>query len=243
MIAASLICRFTLDFLHIFFYFGVSDTSSASSNTYASYMLLFQADFDLCSECYNNEKFGTSMAPYDFILMESAKISGVSGESWTDQETLLLVEALELFGDNWNEIAEHVATKTKDQCILHFLQMPIEDSFLERGNDDDENIQEQMDPGSADRQTTESKVPQTKGIEDAKGKDHPVSTPVDDSRKEDASKAEISGENGASIAIDALKAAFQAVGYMPEQEGLPSFADAGNPVMALAAYLTRWNQM
>ncbi|KAG0462469.1 hypothetical protein HPP92_020945 [Vanilla planifolia] len=90
-------------------------------------------DFDLCFDCYNNGKFGSGMTPADFILMESVEETGVNGGSWTDQETLLLLEALELFGENWNEMAEHVATKTKAQCIMHFLQMPIEDPFLDVG--------------------------------------------------------------------------------------------------------------
>ena len=33
--------------------------------------------------------------------------------------------------DNWDTIAEKVATKTKEQCILHFLRMPIEDKFVD----------------------------------------------------------------------------------------------------------------
>jgi len=201
-------------------------------------ILILQADFDLCTECYNNEKFGSSMAPSDFILMEPAEVPGMSGGSWTDQETLLLLEALELFGENWNEIAEHVATKTKTQCILHFLQMPIEDPFLEAGNDADDNILDQTDGGSADRETNASEVPEEKEVGNAEGKDHTVSSPTDVSKRKDASELEVSCETGvsnASIAIDALKAAFQAVGYVPEQEELPSFAEAGNPVMALVS--------
>ncbi|ONK59623.1 uncharacterized protein A4U43_C08F8370 [Asparagus officinalis] len=195
-----------------------------------------QADFDLCSECYNNEKFGSDMSPSDFILMEPAEVPGVSGGSWTDQETLLLLEALELFGENWNEIAEHVATKTKTQCILHFLQMPIEDPFLEGSEDADENTQEQVDSGSANGENDASAVHETKEVE---SKDQPVSSPTDISKDKNDSEFEVSCENGVNIAIDALKAAFQAIGYMPEQEGLPSFAEAGNPVMALAAFLTK----
>jgi len=72
------------------------------------------------------------MSSSDFILMEPAEAPGVGSGKWTDQETLLLLEALEIFKENWNEIAEHVATKTKAQCMLHFLQMPIEDAFLDQ---------------------------------------------------------------------------------------------------------------
>ncbi|KAG0462477.1 hypothetical protein HPP92_020953 [Vanilla planifolia] len=57
-----------------------------------------QADFDQCFDCYNNDKLGSGMRPANFILMKSVKETGVNGGSWTDQETLLLLEALELFG-------------------------------------------------------------------------------------------------------------------------------------------------
>lgn len=85
------------------------------------------------------------MSPSDFILMEPADATGASSGKWTDQETLLLLEALELFSENWNEIAEHVATKTKAQCILHFVQMPIEDTFRDCDNEVDESQKEKAE--------------------------------------------------------------------------------------------------
>lgn len=36
-----------------------------------------------------------------------------------------------MYNDNWNEIAEHVGTKSKAQCILHFVRLPMEDGILE----------------------------------------------------------------------------------------------------------------
>ncbi|KAM4580547.1 SWI/SNF complex subunit SMARCC1 isoform 5-T5 [Odontesthes bonariensis] len=50
---------------------------------------------------------------------------------WTEQETLLLLEALEMFKDDWNKVSEHVGSRTQDECILHFLRLPIEDPYLE----------------------------------------------------------------------------------------------------------------
>ncbi|CAH0731849.1 unnamed protein product, partial [Brenthis ino] len=55
---------------------------------------------------------------------------GVRGREWTEQETLLLLEALELHRDDWNRVAAHVGTRTHDECILHFLRLPIEDPYL-----------------------------------------------------------------------------------------------------------------
>uniref|UniRef100_A0A8C1DJH2 SWI/SNF related BAF chromatin remodeling complex subunit C2 n=1 Tax=Cyprinus carpio carpio TaxID=630221 RepID=A0A8C1DJH2_CYPCA len=50
---------------------------------------------------------------------------------WTDQETLLLLEGLEMYKDDWNKVSEHVGSRTQDGCILHFLRLPIEDPYLE----------------------------------------------------------------------------------------------------------------
>ena len=40
-------------------------------------------------------------------------------------------QALEKYSENWDAIADHVGSKSKEQCILHFLRLPIEDPYLE----------------------------------------------------------------------------------------------------------------
>jgi SWI/SNF related-matrix-associated actin-dependent regulator of chromatin subfamily C len=52
-------------------------------------------------------------------------------QEWTDQELLLLLEGLEMYKDDWNKVCEHVGTRTQDECILKFLQLPIEDPYLD----------------------------------------------------------------------------------------------------------------
>ncbi|XP_033126540.1 SWI/SNF complex subunit SMARCC2-like [Anneissia japonica] len=73
-------------------------------------------------------------------MYATKKVQGAKGKAaaavskeWTDQETLLLLEALEMYKDNWNKVADHVESRTQDECILHFLRLPIEDPFLEDG--------------------------------------------------------------------------------------------------------------
>ena len=58
--------------------------------------------------------------------------AAVASRDWTDQETLLLLEGLEMFKDDWNKVAEHIGSRTQDECILHFLRLPIEDPYLEQ---------------------------------------------------------------------------------------------------------------
>ncbi|XP_031494682.1 SWI/SNF complex subunit SWI3D [Nymphaea colorata] len=225
-----------------------------------------QADFDLCSECYTDGKFGSGMTSADFILMEpGTEMSGTSSGSWSDQETLLLLEALELYGENWNEIAEHVATKTKAQCFLHFVRMPIEDVFIEREDTSDvtsphvpDSAAVDKDPpvapatgSSLDPPKAASEQPDTPS-EQVKNDSEPSQaengtageqpTPLPPPPPSDAVKPSDDGyvddaQENHNFAIDALKAAFQAVGSSFEPGGSLSFADAGNPVMALVGYL------
>lgn len=93
-----------------------------------------KADVDLCASCYQNARYSTAMKPRDFIQMNSAGAHGANEESdpdaWTESETLLLLEALEMYGDNWTLVSEHVGSKGKTQCVVQFLRLPIEDTFL-----------------------------------------------------------------------------------------------------------------
>lgn len=203
------------------------------------------------------------MSSSDFILMEPAEAHGLTGGNWTDQETLLLLEALELYKENWNEIAEHVATKTKAQCILHFIQMPIEDSFLDCDDDDDANPKENVDIASVNDESSIPKdVPETTESKnspgeskaqissDETGKPEDVSTPkVEEKREkqhaedlrvgeetlkpETTSEVKIMDERDENCAVMALKEAFEALGYSPTPENPLSFAEVGNPVMAV----------
>ncbi|CAL1537084.1 unnamed protein product [Lymnaea stagnalis] len=69
----------------------------------------------------------------DIYTKKSHKDKNSSSRSreWNDQETLLMLEALELYKDDWNKVCEHVGSRTQDECILHFLRLPIEDPFLD----------------------------------------------------------------------------------------------------------------
>ncbi|XP_045561702.1 SWI/SNF complex subunit SMARCC2 isoform X4 [Salmo salar] len=60
-----------------------------------------------------------------------SKTAASAMRDWTEQETLLLLEGLEMYKDDWNKVSEHVGSRTQDECILHFLRLPIEDPYLE----------------------------------------------------------------------------------------------------------------
>ncbi|CAD5220336.1 unnamed protein product [Bursaphelenchus okinawaensis] len=69
--------------------------------------------------------------------LAAMKLKGAApGRDWDDQETLLLLEALEMYKDDWNRVADHVGSRTQDECILRLLQLPIQDPFLEEDGGD-----------------------------------------------------------------------------------------------------------
>lgn len=59
------------------------------------------------------------------------KAAATLSREWTEQETLLLLEGIEMYKDDWNKVCEHVGSRTQDECILHFLRLPIEDPYLD----------------------------------------------------------------------------------------------------------------
>ncbi|XP_044745895.1 SWI/SNF complex subunit SMARCC2-like [Coccinella septempunctata] len=77
-------------------------------------------------------QLGLKLDQYAGKAKKQSKAAREAMRCWTEQETLLLLEAIEMFKDDWNKVAEHVGSRTQDECILHFLRLPIEDSFLDK---------------------------------------------------------------------------------------------------------------
>ncbi|KAI0716428.1 SWIRM domain-containing protein, partial [Earliella scabrosa] len=106
--------------------------------TAVRYHSLKTKNFELCPPCYLDGRFPSSMFSGDFVKLTSA--TGANGvhqavgsgadDDWTDQEILLLLEGVELYDDDWSAIEEHVGTRSAQQCIRKFLQLPIEDPYI-----------------------------------------------------------------------------------------------------------------
>ena len=90
-----------------------------------------RGEFSVCATCYSEGRFPSTMHSGDFVKLEEGPFRHPEGNKWEDQEVLLLLEGLEMYEEDWDKIADHVGTRTKEQCILHFLQLPIEDPYLE----------------------------------------------------------------------------------------------------------------
>lgn len=104
-----------------------STPSSTTGKTGAS------LKFDLCPSCYMNGHFPASGQASDYTKLENENYKAVPDRDapWTDAETLLLLEGLELFDDDWNSVADHVGSRTREECVMKFLQLEIEDKYLE----------------------------------------------------------------------------------------------------------------
>ncbi|KAH9962840.1 Smarcc1 protein [Russula dissimulans] len=106
-----------------------------SDCTAVRYHSLKVKDFELCQSCYLDGRFPSTMFSGDFVKLSNIGNSGNAhgsgnGDAWTDQEILHLLEAVEMFDDDWFAIEAHVGTRSAQQCIRKFLELPIEDPYL-----------------------------------------------------------------------------------------------------------------
>uniref|UniRef100_H0XHQ1 Uncharacterized protein n=1 Tax=Otolemur garnettii TaxID=30611 RepID=H0XHQ1_OTOGA len=81
----------------------------------------------------NLQNFGLHTDIYSKNTLAKSK-SASAGREWTEQGTILLLQALEMYKGDWNKVSEHVGSRTQDECMLHFLNLPIEDPYLENSD-------------------------------------------------------------------------------------------------------------
>lgn len=102
--------------------------------TSVRYHSIKNKNFELCQPCYLDGRFPSTMFSGDFVKLTSAPpgVAHANGldDDWTDQETLLLLEAVEMYDDDWSKIEQHVGTRSAQQCIRKFLELPIEDPYI-----------------------------------------------------------------------------------------------------------------
>ncbi|KAF9009949.1 SWI/SNF complex protein [Cyathus striatus] len=109
------------------------DTCGADC-TQVRYHSLKDKKFEICPTCYLDGRFPSTMFSGDFVKLTSASQNVAQGsggnDDWSDQEVLLLLEAVEMYDDDWSKIEEHVGSRSAQQCIRKFLELPIEDPYL-----------------------------------------------------------------------------------------------------------------
>lgn len=92
-----------------------------------------KATSDLCPTCFLDGRFPNNQSNLHYTRIENPTYSALLDREapWSDAETLRLLEALERFDEDWGQIADYVGTRTREECVLAFLQLDIEDKYIE----------------------------------------------------------------------------------------------------------------
>lgn len=94
------------------------------------YQSLKTKNFQVCIDCYLEGRFPAIYSSADFLRVENNDLDLAGDEKWSDEEILRLLEGIDKHDDDWLMISEHVGTRSKEQCVTQFLQLPINDEFL-----------------------------------------------------------------------------------------------------------------
>ena len=103
----------------------------------------------ICDNCYEKGDFPLGLSKEDFELSNVYNIfvpndkfncklkERLDNEKWTEEDTDKLLNAIQLKGEgNWDEIVKVFdGKKTKSDCIMHLLQLPIKESISFRVSD------------------------------------------------------------------------------------------------------------
>ncbi|KAJ7967821.1 Transcriptional adapter, partial [Quillaja saponaria] len=88
-------------------------------------------DFDLCIECFS---VGAEVTPHKsshpYRVLDNLSFPLICLD-WNADDEILLLEGIEMYGlGNWAEVAEHVGTKTKEQCIDHYTNIYLDTPYF-----------------------------------------------------------------------------------------------------------------
>jgi len=100
---------------------------------------------DMCPSCFLAGRYSTNSQRSDFVKVPEEEIykqfsrkedpgyTSVRDRDapWTEDETLRLLEALNENDEDWDAVASRVDTRTREECVMKFLQLEIEDEYLD----------------------------------------------------------------------------------------------------------------
>jgi SWI/SNF related-matrix-associated actin-dependent regulator of chromatin subfamily C len=89
--------------------------------------------YDLCPNCFAEGRMPANQSQSLYTKLENPTYSAIPDRDapWSDGEVLRLLEAMERYDEDWNEVSEYVGTRTKEECVVKFLQFEIEDKYLD----------------------------------------------------------------------------------------------------------------
>ncbi len=112
-----------IDCTRVHYHNSTTDAAAAAS----------KIKYDLCPNCYAEGRMPSNHSQSLYVKIENPTYTSVPDRDapWSDGETLRLLEAMERYDENWDEIADYVGTRTKEECVIKFLQFEIEDRYLD----------------------------------------------------------------------------------------------------------------
>lgn len=100
-----------------------------------------------CIRCYSEGRYPPILNSGHFIKVDTPIVSSLTSPeeiprtgilgiaSWTKEEVQRLIEGIEYYGDDWDAISHHLGnTKTPQECVAYFIQLPIEEPFMRNIN-------------------------------------------------------------------------------------------------------------
>ncbi|KAI6244998.1 SWI/SNF and RSC complexes subunit ssr2 [Erysiphe necator] len=104
-----------------------------NSHTESTPTLPGKTKYDLCPNCFSESRMPANHQQSFYVKLENPTYSASSNRDapWSDSELLRLLEALERYDEDWTEVSEYVGTRTKEECVIKFLQLEIEDKYLD----------------------------------------------------------------------------------------------------------------
>ena len=94
-----------------------------------------ESNYDLCDDCHADGKFEMEYNGTDFTHCENTINSALDQEAeWSLEDDLKLLTGISEYSKgnvDWIKVSDLFPNKTREECLLHFLRMPIQESFLE----------------------------------------------------------------------------------------------------------------
>ncbi|CAO3629319.1 unnamed protein product [Cunninghamella blakesleeana] len=106
---------------------SITCTTCKTENLKIWYKHYQKKDIYLCESCLLDGKYSIELNSSEFI--KELIVDDNKETPWTEEEKKLLLEGLDKYHDDWNKISDHVKTRTRDQCILYYLQLPTENPY------------------------------------------------------------------------------------------------------------------
>lgn len=85
---------------------------------------------NVCVSCFKEAKFLTIYSSSDFLRLNLNEDS-IDENDWSSSDIFKLLEGIEMFENDWTKIAKYT-NKTKEQCVMKFLTLPIEDDHFNK---------------------------------------------------------------------------------------------------------------